>query len=688
MNKMKSFEEEELLPSSLLEDESFDSQNILNNVNSKYSRLESKSQNLENNFLVSNFSNPKNMVSKFREVISEEANDIFKEKEEPNYQNLDNLYLLYSNIPKNLSENILNNLNENQEKKWSQINIVPNNEKETSKLNTPNINLNKWKTEDIYMNYDREKVQLNKLFNNGFEGTLNIFTKNLSNIKYNNIKCSNKYGETNNGNNSPEFGKNKNQSNEFLKKSLINIENGLSNNLNCINLGDSHVNNINYDNFSGKINNNSTFFDLSLFDENKCKNDASNNDKDSTIIDKPFYGVQNIDSNENKKFYNLLNNFNQKIKENKSIEEEKPQMKRNIEEEKDIYKFKRFCNELSINLPDYICSRVGSKEIQNYLINTRNPLKTKYLISKICTYFERIICDKFGNYFFQKLYLISSKLQRRKILYYMKDYFVKVSKDETGVHVIQRIIEEVQTIEEKNIIMSYIKGNEIEMSLDNEGTHIIQKIIQLFSENERQDLTDKLCIPQNIDRLLCSLNGVHVLKRIIYFNKEKCNKTKLIEALLPNIYSFLQSYNGSYILCYLFEQWGIDIGIKIVDIIISNFEFFATKKNSVNAICKILQICINKIILSVHYNNSNLSILNYYNEILIMKTLKAFLFEPNKIEKIYQDKYGKLLVIKIRALLSMEENKLLYLFVESLKNSPCYCLNKQYRIYLEIFNSI
>ena len=112
------------------------------------------------------------------------------------------------------------------------------------------------------------------------------------------------------------------------------------------------------------------------------------------------------------------------------------------------------------------------------------------------------------------------------------------------------------------------------------------------------------------------------------------------------------------------------------------------QKNSVNAICKILQICINKIILSVHCNNSNLSILNYYNEILIMKTLKAFLFEPNKIEKIYQDKYGKLLVIKIRALLSMEENKLLYLFVESLKNSPCYCLNKKYRIYLEIFNSI
>ena len=46
MNKMKSFEEEELLPSSLLEDESFDSQNILNNVNSKYYRLESKSQKI------------------------------------------------------------------------------------------------------------------------------------------------------------------------------------------------------------------------------------------------------------------------------------------------------------------------------------------------------------------------------------------------------------------------------------------------------------------------------------------------------------------------------------------------------------------------------------------------------------------------------------------------------------------
>ena len=55
-------------------------------------------------------------------------------------------------------------------------------------------------------------------------------------------------------------------------------------------------------------------------------------------------------------------------------------MKGNIEEEKDIRKFMRFCNELSIkftNLPYYICSRVGSKKIQNYLINPCHHLKIK-----------------------------------------------------------------------------------------------------------------------------------------------------------------------------------------------------------------------------------------------------------------------------------------------------------------------
>ena len=58
------------------------------------------------------------------------------------------------------------------------------------------------------------------------------------------------------------------------------------------------------------------------------------------------------------------------------------------------------------------------------------------------------------------------------------------------------------------------------------------------------------------------------------------------------------------------------------------------------------------------------------------------LFEHNKIVNIYENKYGKDLIFKIKSLFTLEENKLFNAFINSLK----YCDNN-YKIYLEIFNS-
>ena len=59
------------------------------------------------------------------------------------------------------------------------------------------------------------------------------------------------------------------------------------------------------------------------------------------------------------------------------------------------------------------------------------------------------------------------------------------------------------------------------------------------------------------------------------------------------------------------------------------------------------------------------------------------LFEHNKIINIYENKYAKDLIFKIKSLFTLEENKLFNAFINSLK----YCDNKNYNIYLEIFNS-
>ena len=309
------------------------------------------------------------------------------------------------------------------------------------------------------------------------------------------------------------------------------------------------------------------------------------------------------------------------------------------------------------------------------------------LIEKINIYFEKIMCDAYGNYFSQKLYRISSTEQRRMILNCMKDIFITVSENAAGAHVSQTIIELCETKEEKDIIMDYIKDHEMELSLHPEGTHVLQKIIQIFAENERQSLTDTLCTHVNVFTLCQDLKGISVIKRLISFNKDKINRMKLVDSFFPNILHISHSSSGSYIIQYLIEQWGIDICLKLIHFTILNFEVFAVNKHSVNFINKIILICFKRNSIIRSFNNvNNINIMNC-NEIIIINALKRIILEPNKIVNVYKNKFGKALVLKIRKLFNVEENKKLYLFIKSLENTPNYLESKKYKIYVEILKS-
>jgi hypothetical protein len=267
----------------------------------------------------------------------------------------------------------------------------------------------------------------------------------------------------------------------------------------------------------------------------------------------------------------------------------------------------------------------------------------------------------------------------------MKDIFINVSQNAAGAHVAQSIIELSETKEEKDIIMDYIKNHEMQLALHQEGTHVLQKIIQIFGEEERQLLTDVLCTTVNVNILCKDLKGISVIKRLISFNKEKENRIKLVEAFYPNILEISKSSSGSYIIQFLIEQWGIDIGLKLIHFCILNFEAFAINKHGANLINKILLICLKRNSVNISYNCSNNINQMKYNEIIIINALKGIILEPNKVINVFKNKYGKDLLIKIRKLFSIEENQKLYLLIKNLENTPNYLENKKYKIYVEIF---
>ena len=528
------------------------------------------------------------------------------------------------------------------------------------------------------------------------------------------------------------------------QNNLINYQNDYNNNINNCNSNISNINNINNINNTNNINNiiftnNFTNFNISSLDKNLFPNMFIKNNnnmnklkfnvkdiKDMSELNPKnynngfkidefnkfkninFYNTINNNINEdymnnfnldkNYNSYNLLslkdmenhnNNKNNSMQffEHKKNNKKKYSLFQNeTNKEKDFRDFKRFCDGLKAPLPDYICSQIGSRIMQKYLNRFPSFIITN-LIEKINIYFEKIMCNIYGNYFCQKLYNISSIEQRRMILNSMKDIFINVSQNAAGAHVVQTIIELAETKEEKDIIMEYVKDHEMQLALHQEGTHVLQKIVQIFAENERQILTDVLCTNINVNNLCQDLKGISVIKRLISFNKEKINRVKLVEAFFPNILEISKSSSGSYIIQYLIEQWGIETGLKLIHFCILNFEAFAINKHSANLINKILLICLkrNSVIRSFS-NSSNINIMNF-NEIFIINALKGIILEPNKIINVYKNKYGKALVIKIRKLLSMEENKKLYLLIKSLENAPNYLESKKYKTYIEIFES-
>ena len=692
MKSTQKIEEEKLLPSSLLEDECLEPEIIQNNESLNISALKEKNIIFEEEKTISNFLNKKNLNSLYKEEESKVANinTKFKGKSE---QNLQNDYLLHFNSSNELLDFNQNFLDETKEKKWSQKNSIKN---DIDNIDIPNQNengLNRYESKVLNRVNEFHNMKFNKRITNGINGILNNFTKNFSNINNNiidnKININNfKNGEKNKV--SPLYTIDNPIINDtaFLfknQKPLISMKNDFTNHFDNINIGCNNINiinnifNINEQNNSFS-NNNISFCKEYKFPKILSKLDKENNNISNISLNCGFPNIFN-----NIKNNILFSNFSQKSEEEKAEENnDKIILSLKNEETKEhiIKEFKEFCEGVKPNLVEYICSKDGIKMIKQHLKYYKS-IKIKYLIKLIYTHFEKIICDKFGNYFFQRLYIISSKKHRLKILYYIKNFFVDVAKDEIGVFVIQRIIEESRTEEEKKVIMEYIKGYEMEMSLDKEGTHIIQKIIQTFDEKERQYLTDVLFSQNNVEKLLEDSNGVNVLKRMISFTKEKNNKIKLLEALNPNIYTILKSSGGDIIIYNLLEKWGLYFIIDFINILIYNFEVFASNKNSSKLIYKIIQYFSNKSIIlnNPEYCDTNMNIF------IILQTLKEILFKPDKVINLYGNYYAKVLIWKIRSLLTLEENQLFFSFVQSLKKDPFDCDNKVYNIYLEIFNS-
>ena len=531
------------------------------------------------------------------------------------------------------------------------------------------INKDLKNSKDIFNKIDYEKVNIND-FGKGCASDINNININNNSIL---LQNANAYFPLFNEEYKDIICKNEKINNNFPKNNIKSNINTLIN----------HYNN----------NINNTLLSFTKTPNNIMNiNNANINNINNINIQKYFPSMpQSISANTNINFdiaLGLNNNNNAyNTKKNKKNNQVKylNSKKRGNNYNNEIINFNIFADNLNMPLDVFICSQIGSRILQNNLLNFSYQIITD-LINKIKPYFEKLMSDIYGNYFCQKLYLISSFEQRLLILDSIKNSFISISKTKSGSHVAQSIIENVTTFEEKKKIMSFMKNFELDMAIDEEGTHVLQKIIQVFPENDRQSLTDVLCKSDSVNILYKDLKGISVIKRLISFNKEEKNRIKLVDALYDNCLNIIKTSSGSYILQFLLEEWGLDTGIKLVYFSIYNFETFARYKHGANFINKIIILSLKKCSINRFFvNGSNLVFVK--TAIIIINALKNIILDYNKIINVYKYKYGKTLIYNIRKLFSNSENEKFYLYIQSLGPLTKDFDTKKYQIYSEIYKS-
>ena len=512
----------------------------------------------------------------------------------------------------NNSENnlfIFNNPNEINNFKINNIQFQTKNENQLFRENNR-----------FLLNFNQNSINTDNLKSSGNQSRfINLFKMNNNN---NYIPASTPFDNKNNKNfiqsNTPFDNNNNLMAN-------INSNNNKNENSNYIydcnnnaNLQNFNGKNINFFNYSEDLNNSnkSNFIDPNnvQYDNNSCNN--------NNIIK-----VNTINNNNYKKSINLNqpsnvnnDNFPSNIGIN-NIAIPTSIISRNI----DYQEFLNYVNNLDMPLIKLLCTKKGITEMKNYLSNHKNSNIEilLYLLNK--EGLNKLMKHKFGNYFIQEIIKDANYPQIKLILELISPNFVEISKSNSGTHVLQTLLDKVNTLDSRDLVLKSIENKELEMAFNNNATYVLQKIIGIIPDTERLNMNE--IIINNLVVLALDSECVFIVEKFISTITIKENKNRIKNKICENCIQLATSPFGNYLIQYLFQIWkGNDIE-QINNIIIDNANILVMQRYSSNVIEKAIDIYDNKIkprlIRSLSLGGDILEVIkNQYGHYVLNKAVK------------------------------------------------------------------
>ena len=419
-----------------------------------------------------------------------------------------------------------------------------------------------------------------------------------------------------------------NNVNNNLLFDALNVNNLKNNNIINNNLNDYNQNqNINFPNMI----------------ENKIRNFQNNNNNKSSEMNYNFAKKE--------KQFNLYNNNTKDLNEINFKND-------NNQEQND---FLDYIKQIKMPLTNYLTTKRGICEMENYLNMTMN--KDINLLLQLLNKdgLTQLMKNKFGNYFIQDIIRKANYDQIKLILILISVNFIEISQNIPGTYVIQRLLDKINKFDLRIFVLKLIKNRELEMAFNNNATYVLQKIIEKVPDNERINLNE--IIINNTYFLSLNPDCVFIVEKFIDTITIKQNKIRIQNIIFLHCLQLANNPYGNYLIQYILKVWKNEEIHNIHNIIIENSHYMIQQRYASNVIEKCLElfndinrkrlirnICLGGYILDVIKNQYGHCVLNktikYIDEdikIEIENILNKKMSEMNKKEKSKSKKFISLL---------------------------------------------
>ena len=242
--------------------------------------------------------------------------------------------------------------------------------------------------------------------------------------------------------------------------------------------------------------------------------------------------------------------------------------------------------------------------------------------------------NKFGNYFIQELIKNANYEQVKFILNLISSNFVDISESISGTYAIQKLLEKIDTIELRFVVLQSIENRELEMAFNSNATYVLQKIIEKIPDIERIHLNE--IILNNIIFLSVNPDCVFIVEKFIETITINENKIRIKNIIFMHCLQLSNNPYGNYLIQFILKVWKNEDIKNITNIIIENANYLVQQRYSSNVIEKCIEIFgyekRNRLIKNMCLKGDILQLIkNQYGHYVLNKTI-IFIEDDVKIE--------------------------------------------------------